>query len=112
MTPGGSVLIVPEDPGLDAGSGPAFVEPIFWGLGVAVACIALWSVMRGHRRRKIDPAELAFRRIAHGVGLSRTEIRTLRHTASRQGLSSPVGIALSPAMTQAAIAARSERERR
>jgi len=59
----------------------------------AVLIAILFSKSR--RRRSMDPAERAFRRIARDSNLTRAQVRALRHEAAARGLDSPVGLAMS-----------------
>ncbi|GEM_PF-4009787 len=60
-----------------------------------VLCLGLVIVWLGNtRRRSLEPAERAFRRIARERGLARPQIRALRREAAALGLDSPVGLAI------------------
>lgn len=77
---------------------------LIWAAPVAVVLAGLWVATNGRRRRRIDPRELAFRRVARAQGWSRTQVRALRRAASSSGLASPVGLALSPSLTASVLA--------
>lgn len=102
---GGALSQVFADPGTAA----AWLLPVVVGLVVAMG---LWAATNGRRRRRVDPRELAFRRVAHAQGWSRSQVRAIRRAAAAQGLASPVGLALSPALTGRVLAgsARAPRE--
>lgn len=112
MSDPASVLVIPGQPptgqpGLTDGLGL-----YAWGL-VAVLAIAagLWA-MRGRRGRSIDPREMAFRRLAQSMNLSRAQVRALRQEAAARGLASPVGLALCPTLAAQAVAERTPARRR
>lgn len=72
-----------------------------WILAIGTVVIwVLWLVL--NRRRSIHPEELAFRRLIAGLGLSRSEVRSIRRVAISAGLA-PAAIALSPELTAKAI---------
>ena len=98
-----TVLIVPGQPASDPATwaiGPA----VLWTLLAAVLIAAVWAGLNGRRRRRTDPRELAFRRLAAAQGWSRSQARSVRRAAMGLGLESPVAIALSPTLTAHALA--------
>jgi hypothetical protein len=90
----------PTDPSPPAGFQGGWLLP---ALAALVVCGGVWTAMSGRRRRRVDPRELAFRRIAHAQGWSRAQVRALRRAAATRGLGSPVGLALSPTLTAQAV---------
>lgn len=107
-----SVLVIPGQPSSGQPSLTDGLGVYAWGL-VAVLAVAggLWA-MRGRRGRSIDPRELAFRRLAQSMNLSRAQVRALRQEAAARGLASPVGLAVCPALAAQAVAARVPARRR
>jgi|GEM_PF-5096015 len=85
---------------------------LVWALPIAVVLLGLWVATNGRRRRRIDPRELAFRRVAQAQGWSRAQVRALRRAASAAGLGSPVGLALSPSLTAGVLARSGSGENR
>jgi hypothetical protein len=103
VNPEATVLIVPGQSATDPaplGVGPA----VAWTLLSLVVIAAVWTGLNGRRRRRTDPRELAFRRLAAAQGWSRSQVRSLRRAAGGLGLESPVAIALSPTLTAHALA--------
>lgn len=100
-----TVLIVPGEPAADPAS-PGIVGVTLWVLLAVVVLAGVWAGMNGRRRRRTDPRELAFRRLAAAQGWSRPQVRSLRRTAGALGLDSPVALALSPTLTAGAIGER------
>jgi hypothetical protein len=97
-----TVLIVPGQPATDPaplGVGAA----VLWTLLAAVVVAGVWAGLNGRRRRRTDPRELAFRRLAAAQGWSRSQVRSLRRAAGGLGLESPVALALSPTLTSHAL---------
>ena len=93
-----TTLIVPgADAPAPAPSGPGV--PIAWILLGVVLTVGLWAGLNGRRRRRIDPCELAFQRVARRQGWSRSQVRALRKAAYALGLTTPIGLALSPTLT-------------
>ncbi len=97
MTTEPTTLVIP-------GAEPAPIQPglslpLPTIIGTVVVGAAAWAVLAGRRRGKVDPRELAFRRIARAQGWSRGQVRALRRAAAGLGLGSPVGLALSPTLT-------------
>lgn len=79
-----------------------------WAFAGVLLIAAVVTALRG-RRRSIDPSERAFRRIASGLGLSRAQVRAIRRAAADDPSQTPVAIALSPELTNAAIRAHNQR---
>ena len=99
MNDGATTLIVPgrAEPAPEPVTGG--IGPVVWAVLVCVVlALGLWAGTNGRRRRRTDPRELAFRRIAHAQGWSRAQIKALRREASAMGLGSPVGLAASPTL--------------
>jgi len=74
-----------------------------------VLAAGLWAGLNGRRRRRIEPCELAFQRVARTQGWSRSQVRALRKAAGALGLNTPVGLALSPTLTARVLAERASR---
>ncbi|MCC5823018.1 MAG: hypothetical protein LAT64_07320 [Phycisphaerales bacterium] len=112
MNDAATTLIVPgrTEPEAAAESGMTGAA-ISWGLAVLIVGLGLWAGLNGRRRRRTDPRELAFRRLAHASGWNRSQVRALRREAGARGLGSPVGLALSPSLTEAAFARHASRSR-
>jgi len=100
------------------GSGPSFViappaiEPGSASiLGISpmilvicgVVLVAAYIAVAHRRRGRIDPRELAFRSISHKLGLSRSQINTIRRQSVSMGLPSPIGIVMSPELIAQAL---------
>jgi hypothetical protein len=97
-----TVLIVPGEPA----AGPASVGVggvALWALLAVMMVAGVWAGLNGRRRRRTDPRELAFRRLAAAQGWSRSQVRSLRRAAGALGLESPVALALSPTLTAGAL---------
>lgn len=102
MSAGATTLVVPgrAEPAPETVAGG--VWPIAWVVLVCVVlALGLWAAANGRRRRRTDPRELAFRRIAHAQGWSRSQVKALRRAASARGMASPVGLAASPTLARA-----------
>jgi len=72
-------------------------------LGLVGVCLVAYLVFVHRRRRRVDPRELAFRKMSHKLGLSRRQINAIRQRAIMMGLSSPIGILVSEDLTLTAI---------
>lgn len=74
---------------------------------ILIACglllIGMYLAFVHRQRRRVDPRELAFRSISHKLGLSRTQISMIRRLSVSMGLSSPVGIVMSPELIARAL---------
>lgn len=104
-----TTLIVPgETPALEP-TPSGGIGSAWWALLGVVVLAVVWAAWANRRRRRLDPRESAFRRIAQAQGWNRATVRALRRAAFAQGLESPVGIALSPALTERAVAAHDRR---
>jgi hypothetical protein len=92
-----STLINPQAAG-DLASNATSGTPIWLlVLGALLFIVAAYAFSR-RRVRSMDPRELAFRKITHKLGYSRTEIKLIRKSAMKSGLTSPVGVVMSPSM--------------
>ncbi len=100
-----TVLIVPgqaaPQPGPPPG-GPA--ATLAWVALTVLVVASVWAGLNGRRRRRTDPRELAFRRLASSQGWSRSQVRSLRRAAAGLGLESPVGLAVSPSLAGRVLA--------
>lgn len=98
-----SILVVPgrTDP---AAAPTGLGVPALWALLPVVLIAGAWAGLNGRRRRRTDPRELAFRRLVHARGWSRSQVRVLRRAAAGLGLDSPVGLALSQSLTATVLA--------
>ena len=77
-----------------------------WSDGVAIpllvlsgVCFIAYLVLVHRWRRRVDPRELAFRKMSHKLGLSRRQVSRIRKQAMMMGLSSPIGILVSEELT-------------
>lgn len=103
MNDGPTILIDPGAPAPAPETGGPLTGTIGWAvLGVLLA-LGVWGALHGRRRRRIDPRESAFRRIAAAQGWTRAHVKALRREAAVRGLASPVGLALSPTLTARAL---------
>jgi hypothetical protein len=92
-------LVLPPEPS----GGP---NPALWIALAGAAALALPLALH-IRRRRSDPAESAFRKLARAAGFGRTGREALRRMAGAAGIDSPVALLLSPsAMLKAASAAQ------
>lgn len=105
---GPTTLIVPGAEAPAPSSGGLGV-PIVWILLGVVLIAGVWAGLNGRRRRRIDPCELAFQRVAQSQGWSRSQVRALRKAAGALGLTTPIGLALSPTLTARVLAERPSR---
>ncbi len=89
-------VVFPASPAPVAQDSGNFPIGLF-GLGLVLIVVA--GVVFSHRRaRRMDPRELAFRKIVHKLGYSRSQIKKLRQSSIKAGLSSPVGLVMSPSI--------------
>lgn len=81
---------------------------ISWELAVAIVMVVgpliIFGWMYARRYRRVDARERAFRRLSKRVGLTRTQISSIRQYAATTKTVSPVGVLMSPAHTDAALA--------
>ena len=77
------------------------ISPNIW-IGCAIVLIAIYLAF-AHRRRRIDPRELAFRSMSHHLGLNRTQMNIIRRQSIAMGLCSPIGIVMSPDLIAQAL---------
>jgi len=96
-----TTLIIPHTQDDSAGASRG-ISPML-GVGIGVVFVCLYLVMRIHRRRQIDPCELAFRSMTRKMGLTYRQVGLIRKDAAVMGLSSPVGIVLSADLTARAL---------
>ncbi len=78
------------------------ISPTLIAIG-ALLFVCIYLIVGQSRRRKLDPRELAFRTLSSKLGFSRGEISTIRKYAMSIGMSSPVGIIMSPELTAQAL---------
>lgn len=83
---------------------PPPAEPIWPYLVITlVICTALaWAFWWVWRRQRIEPHELAFRRLARRLGLSASERSAVRQLAKIHGETTPGALLLSPSALRAA----------
>lgn len=91
----------------DPETGPMHSQPSVLPLGFVVSGVVLMLiagvVLSRRRARRMDPRELAFRTIVQKLGYSRSQIKAIRQAALGQGMSSPVGIVMSPSLCERAM---------
>ena len=95
-----TTLIVPTEQPDASGPMQGFSTILGIGTGMVMICVMVALV---HRRRQVDRGEQAFRHLSRTLGLTHHQIRQIRQYAAGRGLSSPVGIVLSPALTAQAL---------
>ncbi len=94
---GPTTLITPStaEPGLGVWVSGSPMGSSMVLVGGALVIAGVYFVLVRHRRRRLDPRELAFRSMSHKLGLSRAQINTIRKQSVSMGLASPVGIVMS-----------------
>jgi len=94
-----TTLVVPAPDG-----GPVQAPSSLVPLGLVTAGVLLMIiagvVFSRRRARRADPRELAFRRIVHKLGYTRSQIKAIRQAALGAGLTSPVGIVMNPSVCE------------
>ncbi len=104
-----TTLIVPGETPAPAPAPSGGFGAGWWALLGVVVLLGVWGAWANRRRRRLDPRESAFRRLAQAQGWNRATVRALRRAAMAQSLESPVGIALSPTLTARAVAEHDRR---
>ena len=79
-------------------------DPIWaYVAGTLALCLLIsWGFWAIWRRQRIDPHELAFRRLARRLGLSASERSAVRQLAKIHGEATPAALVLSPSAVRVA----------
>jgi hypothetical protein len=92
-----TTLVIPQTAADLVGNVPGGAPLWMFVVGTLLIIIAALAFSTS-RTRRMDPRELAFRKITHKMGYSRNDIKLIRKTALKSGLTSPVGVVMSPTM--------------
>lgn len=95
---GPTELILPSVESVDHGSG-MFIW-IAWCV-VALLCVGIVLWMQQAKQRRMDPRDLAFRSLSKKLGLSGSQIDSIRSMAASTG-NHPVGFLMSPGAVRSA----------
>ncbi|MDF1809935.1 MAG: hypothetical protein P1U42_09595 [Phycisphaerales bacterium] len=88
-------LIIPHSEMIGSStSALSFTSALLIIAGLIVLGVCVWYVYR--RKHGVDQGELAFRSISRRIGLTRSEINIIRNHANLMGMTTPVGIVMSP----------------
>jgi|GEM_PF-5013607 len=88
-------LVIPQSEMIGSPSGSMdLMSTSFYIFGFIALGACVWFIYR--KKHGVDQRELAFRSICRRLGLSRNEITTIRNHASAMGMTTPVGIVMSP----------------
>jgi len=107
MQPSSPTTLITPSPAQTTPTQGFLISPAL-SISFVVVAATFLAVLAYRRRQHQDPCELAFRTLSRKLGLTSNQITQIRSCATSMGLSTPLGIIVSPELCSRALDGNSQ----